>query len=95
MGDQLDLFRDGLSEWDYSSKSSQFRDTDFKTLSGEKLDLCYFPDIPDIDYMDKLGFPGQFPFTRGIHSNLYRGKLWTMRQFAGFGTPEETNKSNF
>ncbi|MBH10160.1 MAG: methylmalonyl-CoA mutase [Candidatus Marinimicrobia bacterium] len=92
MGDQLDLFRDGLSEWDYSSKSSQFRDTDFKTLSGEKLDLCYFPDIPDIDYMDKLGFPGQFPFTRGIHSNLYRGKLWTMRQFAGFGTPEETNR---
>ena len=41
--------------------------------------------------MDKLGFPGEFPFTRGIHPNLYRGKLWTMRQFAGFGTPEETN----
>ena len=44
------------------------------------------------NYIEDLNFPGQYPYTRGIHSNLYRGKLWTMRQFAGFGTPEETNK---
>ena len=70
---------------------SKTREADFTTLSGEKQKVCYFPDEPDNNYMKKLGFPGQFPFTRGIHPNLYRGKLWTMRQFAGFGTPEDTN----
>ncbi|MCI0450142.1 MAG: methylmalonyl-CoA mutase family protein [Chlorobi bacterium] len=65
----------------------------FTSLSGENIELVYSPeDTKDIDYDKEIGFPGEFPYTRGIHQNLYRGKLWTMRQFAGFGSPEDTNK---
>ena len=80
------------SSWDDSIKNSKSRDADFDTLSGHRLDLCYFPNIIDNNYKNNLGFPGQYPYTRGIHPNLYRGRLWTMRQFAGYGTPEETNR---
>ena len=80
------------SSWNDSIKNSKFRDADFDTLSGHRVDLCYFPSIIDNNYKNNLGFPGQYPYTRGIHPNLYRGKLWTMRQFAGYGTPEETNR---
>ena len=92
MSEQLTLFQDGLNRWEKTTKSMPTRDADFDTLSGEELDLCYFPDSTNGDYMEKIGFPGQFPYTRGVHPNLYRGKLWTMRQFAGFGKPEETNQ---
>jgi methylmalonyl-CoA mutase, N-terminal domain len=62
------------------------------TISGRQVDRLYTPDgIADLDYGRDLADPGQFPYTRGIHPTGYRGKLWTMRQFAGFGTPEETN----
>ena len=54
---------------------------------------CFTPgDLPDFDYQGELGHPGKYPFTRGIHPTMYRGRLWTMRQYAGFATPEETNK---
>ncbi len=89
---QLNLFKKSFQVWKKEEKSSYTRNTDFESISGEKRETCYFPDNPDDNYMESLSFPGQFPFTRGIHSNLYKGKLWTMRQFAGFGTPKETNK---
>ncbi|MBL50628.1 MAG: methylmalonyl-CoA mutase [Candidatus Marinimicrobia bacterium] len=92
MNEQLNLFNQELSHWETDAKSFNSREADFDSLSGEKLDLCYFPESPSDDYMEKLGFPGCYPFTRGVHPNLYRGKLWTMRQFAGFGKPEETNQ---
>ena len=92
MDEQLDLFNESLELWNEEIKSNNSREADFDTLSGLKQEPCYFPDNPDNNYIDNIGFPGQFPFTRGIHSNLYRGRLWTMRQFAGFGTPEETNE---
>ena len=92
MSNQLNLFRQGYAQWKNSIDSASKRDADFDTLSGEKLNVSYFPKSPGNDYMEDLGFPGQFPFTRGVHSNLYRGRLWTMRQFAGFGTPEDTNR---
>jgi methylmalonyl-CoA mutase, N-terminal domain len=61
--------------------------------SGRKIRLVYTPeDFGDEDYLAKLGFPGEHPFTRGAQPTLYRGKLWTMRQYAGFGTAEETNR---
>jgi methylmalonyl-CoA mutase N-terminal domain/subunit len=64
----------------------------FTTISGRPIDRLYTPDdIRSLDYARDLGNPGEFPYTRGIHPTGYRGKLWTMRQFAGFGTPEETN----
>ncbi len=81
-----------LKNWEVDAKKSPTRDADFDTISGKKVDLCYFPKDIKNDYLEKLGFPGHYPYTRGVHQNLYRGKLWTMRQFAGFGTPEETNK---
>lgn len=66
---------------------------EFTTVSGRKISRLYTPlDLGNFDYMKELGFPGEYPFTRGIHPTLYRGKLWTMRQFSGFGTPEDTNK---
>ncbi len=66
---------------------------EFTTVSGRKISLLYTPlELGNFDYMRGLGFPGEYPFTRGIHPTLYRGRLWTMRQFSGFGTPEDTNK---
>jgi methylmalonyl-CoA mutase N-terminal domain/subunit len=63
------------------------------TLSGEPLRPLYGPeDLRDWDPAERLGEPGAFPFTRGVYPTMYRGRLWTMRQFAGFGTPEETNE---
>jgi methylmalonyl-CoA mutase, N-terminal domain len=64
----------------------------FTTISGHPIERLYTPDdIADVDVARDIGNPGQFPYTRGIHASGYRGKLWTMRQFAGFGTPEDTN----
>jgi len=64
----------------------------FSTISGLENEPLYAPDTVEIDYDADLGYPGVFPFTRGVYPSLYRGRLWTMRQFAGFGTAEETNK---
>jgi len=74
-------------------KSSKQRETLFTSVSGEEVDLLYSPvDIADLDYMRDLGFPGEYPYTRGVRHNMYRGRLWTMRQFSGFGTPEDSNE---
>src|SRR4029453_15993818 len=68
-------------------------DRAFKTVSGRPIDEVYTEaSVAPFDYGRDLGDPGQFPYTRGIHPTGYRGRLWTMRQFAGFGTPEETNE---
>jgi methylmalonyl-CoA mutase, N-terminal domain len=65
----------------------------FRNLSGIEIKELYCPeDVSNLDYARDLGNPGEFPFTRGIHPTMYRGRLWTMRQFAGFATPEETNR---
>ncbi len=65
----------------------------YTTVSGEEVKNFYGPDdIENINYLDEIGFPGEYPFTRGIHADGYRGKIWTMRQFAGFGSPEDTNQ---
>jgi len=78
--------------WQADVDKANKREYDFHTVSGLPVDLFYMPEIESEDYVNELGFPGQYPFTRGVHANMYRGKLWTMRQFAGFGTPQETNK---
>jgi methylmalonyl-CoA mutase N-terminal domain/subunit len=76
---------------DYAKGAS--RDADFTSLSGNPLEPLYAPeDMADFDPAAKLGFPGEFPYTRGIHPSMYRGRLWTMRQFAGMGTPQQTNE---
>jgi methylmalonyl-CoA mutase N-terminal domain/subunit len=69
------------------------REPSFKTTSHIELERLYTPlDVADVDYCNELGFPGEFPFTRGVQPTMYRGRFWTMRQYAGFATPEETNK---
>ena len=65
----------------------------FITASSAPVERLYTPtDLPDFDYVEELGFPGEYPYTRGIHATMHRGRLWTMRMFAGFGTAEETNE---
>ena len=64
----------------------------FSTISGLENEPLYTPDNVELDYDRDLGYPGVYPFTRGVYPSMYRGKLWTMRQFAGFGTAEETNE---
>ena len=69
------------------------RQESFTTLSGVPVNRLYTPaDLAGCDYSRDLADPGEYPFTRGIHSTMYRGKLWTMRQFSGFGSPEDTNQ---
>jgi methylmalonyl-CoA mutase N-terminal domain/subunit len=65
----------------------------FITTSSVPIDRLYTPDdISEFEYIDKLGFPGEYPFTRGVQASMYRGRIWTMRMFSGFGTAEETNE---
>jgi methylmalonyl-CoA mutase N-terminal domain/subunit len=79
--------------WEKKYKGSGLRDADFSSLSGRLLQPLYtLEDLADFDPDAQLGFPGDYPFTRGVHPSMYRGKLWTMRQFAGMGTPVQTNE---
>lgn len=75
------------------TKSSKNNGMKFTTVSGRDIKVSYNPDdIENINFLSEIGFPGEYPYTRGIHANGYRGKIWTMRQFAGFGSPEDTNQ---
>jgi methylmalonyl-CoA mutase N-terminal domain/subunit len=78
--------------WEDALAKGRVRDTDFSTLSGEEVKTMYGPEDVSPDYDENLGYPGQFPYTRGVHPSMYRGRLWTMRQFAGFGTAAQTNE---
>ncbi|TDJ79023.1 MAG: methylmalonyl-CoA mutase [Planctomycetota bacterium] len=78
--------------WATAMAAGKVRDVEFTTLSGEPVQPLYGPEDASVDYERDLGWPGQFPYTRGVHPTMYRGRLWTMRQFAGFGTARETNE---
>nr|MDO8098239.1 methylmalonyl-CoA mutase family protein [Candidatus Njordarchaeota archaeon] len=76
----------------YASKDPEQKEK-FENLSGIEIKRIYTPcDVPYLDYGEHLGFPGDSPFTRGVYPTMYRGKLWTMRMFAGYGTAEDTNE---
>jgi methylmalonyl-CoA mutase N-terminal domain/subunit len=83
----------GAGEWkrELYDASPERQGELFSTISGLENDPLYAPDGVEIEYERDLGYPGVYPFTRGVYPSMYRGKLWTMRQFAGFGTAEETN----
>jgi methylmalonyl-CoA mutase N-terminal domain/subunit len=85
---------DGIAEWRRAlyEAAAERQGELFSTISGLEIDPLYTADSVDIDERRDLGYPGVFPFTRGVYPSMYRGKLWTMRQFAGFGTAEETNE---
>jgi methylmalonyl-CoA mutase N-terminal domain/subunit len=74
------------------ARTKEHRTVPFTTISGRPIEPLYKPEsIADLDYARDLGDPGQFPYTRGVHETMYRGKMWTMRQFAGFGSAAQTN----
>ncbi|NCQ16974.1 MAG: methylmalonyl-CoA mutase [Ignavibacteria bacterium CG_4_8_14_3_um_filter_37_9] len=80
-------------EYNQKVENSSTDDKNYTTVSGEPVKGLYGPDdLEKLNYLNDLNFPGEFPYTRGIHANGYRGKVWTMRQFAGFGSPEDTNE---
>jgi methylmalonyl-CoA mutase N-terminal domain/subunit len=83
---------DARAEWERALAASKLRESDFTTVSGAKLAPLYGPGDAPIDYERDLGWPGQYPYTRGVHASMYRGRLWTMRQFAGFGSARQTNE---
>ena len=95
--DDLDAIRAGHEEWRSETLAPVLdrygeRHDRFATVSNLEVDRLYTPaDVADLDYGEDLGFPGEEPYTRGVYPTMYRGRTWTMRQFAGFGTAEETN----
>jgi methylmalonyl-CoA mutase N-terminal domain/subunit len=89
------LLKKSKNKKDWLETAGEMKTTGMKftSLSGEEVEMLYTPeDVKDINYNEEIAYPGEFPYTRGIHHNLYRGRLWTMRQFAGFGSPEDTNQ---
>ncbi|NOZ49983.1 MAG: methylmalonyl-CoA mutase family protein [Chloroflexi bacterium] len=96
--EQQNQLRQERSRWENTTLAKTLahkpeRQSQFITTSSVPVRRLYTPlDIADSDYRRDLGMPGEYPYTRGVHSTMYRGKLWTMRMFAGFGTAEETNQ---
>ena len=97
--DDLEAIREGRDRWDeetYGPTVERFgeRKAEFTTdTGGQEVDPLYTPaDVSDLDYEDDIGYPGEPPYTRGVYSTMYRGRMWTMRQYAGMGTATETNE---
>ncbi len=96
--EKIKAIKERIKQWEGSTLKRVLdrfpeRKKKFTTISGTEVNRLYTPvDVEDFDYDEKLGFPGEYPFTRGVQPTMYRGRLWTMRQYAGFGTAEETNK---
>ena len=85
--------RSGLEAWRSRYEAAPVRGGElFTSISGSEVEPLATPESAGVDYERDLGYPGSFPFTRGVYPSMYRGRLWTMRQFAGFGTAEETNE---
>lgn len=95
---KLDQLRQAVEKWEETTLARGIaqmpeRKGEFITTSSEPIERLYTPlDIAGLDYLEHLGLPGEFPYTRGIHPTMHRSRLWTMRMFAGFGTAEETNQ---
>src|SRR5512136_423655 len=90
MPDDLKRISEERQKWGGSAKAGEPQR--FATLSGVPLDILYTPaDLGAQDYLRDLGFPGEYPYTRGVRRDMYRGRQWTMREFSGFGTARDTN----
>ena len=88
----LDTRKTARARWEEAYNKAPERDAEFSTMSGVPIKPLYTPEDVEGPYEEKLGYPGEYPYTRGVYPNMYRGRLWTVRQFAGYGDPEETNK---
>ncbi|GIW71097.1 MAG: hypothetical protein KatS3mg102_0639 [Planctomycetota bacterium] len=92
-GEQNVELAEARARWQRALERARLRQAKFETLSGEPLEPLYEPRDPDDpEFLDKIGYPGEYPFTRGPYHAGYRRRLWTMRQFAGFGSAEDTNR---
>jgi methylmalonyl-CoA mutase N-terminal domain/subunit len=92
MADDIKRIQEERARWEEGLGTVPVRGQSPETLSGVPLDILYTPaDVVQSDYLADLGFPGQYPFTRGVRNNMYRGRQWTMREFSGFGTARDTN----
>ena len=89
---ELEALKRELHRWQAAYARSELRETDFTGASGRAVQPVYTPLDADAAYLEQIGLPGEYPYTRGVHPTMYRGRLWTMRQFAGFGTARETNQ---
>src|SRR5438067_12413374 len=90
---QLPLFEEALAQYKATAAKQPERVERFMTTSSEPIERLYSPEhFHEDEYLEKVGFPGRWPYTRGIHATGHRGRLWTMRMFAGFGNAEETNQ---
>jgi methylmalonyl-CoA mutase, N-terminal domain len=87
----LDTRKSAKNRWEEAYSKGPERDAEFSTMSGVPVKPLYTPEDVEGDYDEKLGYPGEYPYTRGVYPNMYRGRLWTVRQFAGYGTAAETN----
>jgi len=94
MGENFyDKIKEQYKKWLEKKSKCVERDYSFMTTSSEEINDLYTPlDLKDKDFTNNIGFPGEYPYTRGVYTNMYRGRLWTMRQFSGFGSAENTNK---
>jgi methylmalonyl-CoA mutase, N-terminal domain len=88
----VDIKKSARDRWEEAYSKSSERDTEFSTMSGIPIKPLYTPDDVEGSYDERLGYPGEYPYTRGVYPNMYRGRLWTIRQFAGYGDAEETNR---
>ncbi|MET0493968.1 MAG: methylmalonyl-CoA mutase family protein, partial [Actinoplanes sp.] len=83
----------GRQRWRRRYESARLREADFTTLSGQEVEPVYGPrPDTDVDGFERIGWPGEYPFTRGLHATGYRGRAWTIRQFAGFGNAQQTTE---
>ncbi len=87
----MDTRRSAKDRWQEAYSKTPERDAEFSTMSGVPIKPLYTPEDVEGDYDERLGYPGEYPYTRGVYPNMYRGRLWTVRQFAGYGTAAETN----
>jgi methylmalonyl-CoA mutase N-terminal domain/subunit len=88
----VDTKKSARDRWEEAYSKSSERDAAFSTMSGVPIKPLYTPEDVEGSYDEKLGYPGEYPYTRGVYPNMYRGRLWTIRQFAGYGDAEETNR---
>jgi methylmalonyl-CoA mutase N-terminal domain/subunit len=88
----VDTRKGARERWEEAYSKNPERDAEFSTMSGIPVKPLYTPEDVEGSYDEKVGYPGEYPYTRGVYPNMYRGRLWTVRQFAGFGDAEETNR---
>jgi methylmalonyl-CoA mutase, N-terminal domain len=88
----VDTKKSARDRWEEAYRETPERDAEFSTMSGIPIEPLYTPADVEGSYDERLGYPGEYPYTRGVYPNMYRGRLWTIRQFAGYGDADETNR---